>query len=56
MDVKTVFELRKQGRIEEAYAAIRPLYAQHKGHYTTIAMFWIGVDMMRLRYQHRTAL
>lgn len=53
MDVKTVFELRKQGRIEEAYAAIRPLYAQHKGHYTTIAMFWIGVDMMRLRYQQR---
>ena len=53
MDVKTVFELRKQGRIEEAYAAIRPLFAQHKGHYTTIAMFWIGVDMMRLRYQQR---
>ena len=32
MDVKTVFELRKQGRIEEAYAAIRPLYVHHDCH------------------------
>ena len=38
--------LRKQGRTEEAYAAILPMYAVHKGHYTTIAMFWVGVDMM----------
>ena len=29
------------------------MYAAHKGHYTTIAMFWIGVDVMRLRYQQR---
>lgn len=53
MEVRDVFELRKQGRIEEAYNAIRPMYAVHKGHYTTIAMFWVGVDMMRLRYQQR---
>ena len=53
MDVKDVFELRRQGRTEDAYAAILPLYAAHKGHYTTIAMFWVGVDMMRLRYQQR---
>lgn len=53
MDVKDVFELRRQGRTEDAYTAILPLYAAHKGHYTTIAMFWVGVDMMRLRYQQR---
>ena len=53
MDVKDVFELRRQGRTEDAYAAILPLYAAHKGHYTTIAMFWVGVDMMRLQYQQR---
>lgn len=53
MEVKDIFELRKQGRTEEAYAAIVPMYATHKGHYTTIAMFWVGVDMMQLRYQQR---
>ena len=53
MEVKDIFELRKQGKIEEAYNAIRPMYAAHKGHYTTIAMFWIGVDIMRLRYKQR---
>ena len=53
MEVKDVFELRKQGKIEEAYNAIRPMYAAHKGHYTTMAMFWVGVDVMRLRYQQR---
>lgn len=53
MEVKDVFELRKQGKIEEAYNAIRPMYASHKGHYTTIAMFWVGVDIMKLRYQQR---
>ena len=42
MEVRDVFELRKQGKIEEAYNAIRPMYAAHKGHYTTIAMFWIA--------------
>jgi len=46
MEVKDIFELRKQGKIEEAYNAIRPMYAAHKGHYTTIAMFWIGVDVI----------
>ena len=36
MTVKEVFELRKQGKIEEAYDAIRPMYAVHKGKYTTL--------------------
>ena len=31
MEVKDIFELRKQGKIEEAYNAIRPMYAAHKG-------------------------
>jgi hypothetical protein len=30
MTVKEVFDLRKQGRIEEAYEAIRPMYAVHQ--------------------------
>lgn len=53
MEVKDIFELRKQGKIEEAYAAIRPMYAEHKGHYTTLGMFWVGVDVMFLRFKDR---
>ena len=40
MTVKEVFELRKQGKIEEAYEAIRPMFAVHQGKYTTLCMFW----------------
>lgn len=53
MEVRDVFKLRKEGKIEEAYAAIRPMYAAHKGHYTTICMFWVAVDMMGLRFKQR---
>lgn len=53
MEVRDVFKLRKEGKIEEAYAAIRPMYAAHKGHYTTICMFWVGADMMQLRFKQR---
>lgn len=49
MIVKEVFDLRKQGRIEEAYDAIRPMYAQHKGRYTTLCMFWTAADVFKLR-------
>ena len=49
MQVKEIFELRKQGRIEEAYDAIRPLYATHKGKYTTLCMFWTAADIFKLR-------
>ena len=31
--VKDIFALRKQGKIEEAYEAIRPIYREHKGKY-----------------------
>ena len=54
MEVKDVFELRKQGKLEEAYAAIRPMYAVHKGKYTTLAMFWTASDILKKRLdEHR---
>ena len=40
MDVKDVFELRSQGRLEEAYVAIRRIYANDKGPRASLAMFW----------------
>ena len=49
MTVKEIFELRKQGRIEEAYDAIRPMYAAHKGKYTSLCMFWTAADIFKLR-------
>lgn len=49
MTVKDVFELRKQGRIEEAYDAIRPLYAKDKGPYTSLAMFYTASDILKSR-------
>lgn len=53
MTVKEIFELRKQGRIEEAYDAIRPLYAAHRGRYTTLCMFWTAADVFKLRLDQR---
>ena len=49
MNVKEVFELRKQGNKEEAYEAARSLYATDKGPHASTAMFWTAVDMLRLR-------
>ena len=48
MTVKEVFELRREGRVEEAYNAILPMYRVHHGKYTSLAMFWCAVDMMNL--------
>ncbi len=53
MTVKEVFELRKQGKIEEAYEAIRPMYATHKGKYTTLCMFWTASDILKKRLQEK---
>ena len=53
MTVKDVFELRKLGRIEEAYQAIVPMYKVHHGHYTTICMFWCGADMAKLHIERK---
>lgn len=49
MEVRDIFELRRQGRIEEAYEAIRPMYAVHKGKYTTLCMFWTANDILKKR-------
>ena len=46
MTVKEIFELRREGRVEEAYNAILPMYRVHHGKYTSLAMFWCAVDMM----------
>lgn len=51
MTVKEIFELRRQGRIEEAYEAIRPMYAAHKGRYTTLCMFWTAADIFKKRLE-----
>ena len=48
MTVKEVFELRREGKIEEAYQTILPMYKVHHGKYTTLAMFWCAVDMLKL--------
>ena len=49
MTAKEVFELRKHGHLEEAYEAARSLYATDKSPYTSLAMFWTAVDILRLR-------
>lgn len=51
MTVRDIFELRRQGRIEEAYKAIRPMYAAHKGKYTSLCMFWTASDIFKLRLE-----
>ena len=53
MTVKEVFDLRKQGKIEEAYDAIRPMYAVHQGKYTTLCMFWTASDILKKRVEER---
>ena len=49
MTVKEIFDLRKQGKIEEAYEAIRARYATYRGKYTTLCMFWTARDIFNLR-------
>ena len=49
MTVKEIFDLRKQGRIEEAYEAIRPMYRVHKGYYTSLCMYYCAKDVFHLR-------
>lgn len=54
MTVKEVFELRREGKIEEAYNTILPMYKVHHGKYTTLAMYWCAVDMAQLLLSGRT--
>ena len=49
--MKEIFELRKRGQVEAAYEAIRPIYAAHKGRYTTLCMFWVASDVFKLRVE-----
>lgn len=49
MTASEVFELRRQGRQEEAYEAARQLYATDKSPYSAAAMFWTAVDIFRAR-------
>ena len=53
MTVKDIFALRKQGKIEEAYEAIRPIYKEHKGRFTTLCMFWTASDVLKLRLEQK---
>ena len=55
MTVKEIFDLRKQGHIEEAYEAIRPMYKVHKGYYTSLCMYLCARDVFNMRlYEGRT--
>lgn len=54
MTVKEIFELRREGKVEEAYNAILPMYKVHHGKYTTLAMFWCAVDMINLLLSRTT--
>ncbi len=47
MTINEVFGLRNQGRIEEAYEEARKHYASDKSPYSTAAMFWTAVDMLK---------
>lgn len=49
MTVRDIFELRKQGRIEEAYEAIKARYKVYRGKYTTLCMFWTARDIFNIR-------
>ena len=49
MTVREIFDLRKQGHIEEAYEAIRPMYAVHKGYYTSLCMYLCARDVFNIR-------
>lgn len=49
MTVNDVFELRSQGRTEEAYEAARAVYATDKSPHASAAMFWTAVDALKKR-------
>ena len=53
MTVQEIFALRKQGKVEEAYEAIRPIYREHKGRFTTLCMFWTAADVFKLRLEQK---
>lgn len=56
MTVWDVYELQRKGLLEEAYCAVRELYAVNKDRNTSLAMFWIAVDILAKRlHDHQYA-
>ena len=56
MTVWDVYELQRRGLLEEAYSAVRELYAACKDRNTSLAMFWIAVDILGKRlHDHQYA-
>ena len=53
MEVRDVFAMRKEGRLEEAYRAIMQLYAVHQGPHTNLCMFWCTNDLFKLRAKQK---
>lgn len=49
MEVRDIFALRKEGKLEEAYEAISRIYAVHRGPHTNLCMFWCTNDILKLR-------
>lgn len=47
MTVQDIFNLRKEGHIDEAWTEIQPLFAEHKGKHTTLAYFWTASDKLK---------
>lgn len=47
--VNEIFELRRHGRVEEAYEAARRLHASDKSPIASSAMFWTAVDILEVR-------
>lgn len=53
MNINEVYELRRQGKIEEAYESIRKIYATDKSSFAAKAMFWTAVDILKKRVNER---
>lgn len=49
MTIKEIFELREQGRKEEAYEAARAIYSSDKSPYSSTAMFLTATDVLKIR-------
>jgi len=43
-----IYDLRRNGHIEEAYEAARQLYSINKSRQVSAVMFWTAVDMLKM--------
>lgn len=55
MEVRDVFAMRKEGKVEEAFQAISEIYAVHQGPHTNLCMFWCASDMFKLYAKQKDA-